>query len=67
MRRRSRRKRSERNEKRKKEEINMATQIAPTPVVRGSQAKKILQQALKKPTIKSESGAQKLISFFEKK
>lgn len=45
----------------------MATQIAPTPVVRGSQAKKILQQALKKPTIKSESGAQKLISFFEKK
>lgn len=45
----------------------MATQIAPTPTVRGLQAKKILREALKRPSQKSELGAQQLISFFEKK
>jgi len=44
----------------------MATQIAPTPVVRGKEARRILMQVQQKPSAKAEAGAKKLIEYFEK-
>lgn len=46
--------------------IRMATQIAATPVIRGSEAKKIYQEANRKPSPKAEVGAKKLSMMFEK-
>ncbi len=44
----------------------MASQIAPTPIIRGSEAKKIYAEANRKPSKKSENGAKKLASIFDK-
>lgn len=44
----------------------MATQIAATPVIKGSEAKKIYQEANRKPSPKAEVGAKKLAMMFEK-
>lgn len=44
----------------------MATQIAATPVIKGSEAKKIYQEANRKPSPKAEVGAKKLADIFEK-
>lgn len=55
------------NLKIKKGERKMATQIMATPPVRGAQAKKLLQDMKKLPSIKSEIGAQKIKEMFEKK
>lgn len=44
----------------------MPTQIAATPVIRGSEAKKIYQKANRKPSPKAEVGAKKLADMFEK-
>ena len=57
-----------RNKKRvlKKEVIRMATQIAATPVIKGTEAKKILQEANRVPSKKAENGAKKLAGIFEK-
>ena len=44
----------------------MPTQIAATPVIRGSEAKKIYQEANRKPSPKAEVGAKTLADMFEK-
>lgn len=44
----------------------MATQIAPTPVVRGNDAKVIYKEMQRKPTQASKRGAQILVSKFSK-
>lgn len=44
----------------------MPTQIAATPVIRGSEAKKIYQEANRKPSPKAEAGVKKLADMFEK-
>lgn len=46
---------------------NMATQIAPTPIVKGSHAMQILSQLNNKPSELTKLGANKIISMFEKK
>jgi hypothetical protein len=43
----------------------MATQIAATPIIKGSEAIKILNEANQKPLPDSEKGAEKLAAFFE--
>ena len=45
----------------------MATQIASTPTIKGSEAVKVWKEANKKPSKKSEIGAAKLKAFFDKK
>lgn len=50
----------------KKEVTHMATQIAATPVVKGSEAVRIWKEANRKPSEKSEKGAKKLADIFEK-
>jgi len=45
---------------------HMATQIAATPVIKGSEALKILKEANRKPSNKSEKGAKKLANIFDK-
>lgn len=42
----------------------MATQIAPTPVVRGKAAEEILKEMRRKPTPASKEGAKILASKF---
>lgn len=42
----------------------MATQIAATPVIKGNQAKKIYQEANKKPSEKAKLGAEVLAKKF---
>ena len=49
-----------------KEVFPMATQIAATPVVKGSEAKKILKEANRKPSKESEKGAKKLADIFDR-
>lgn len=44
----------------------MATQIAPTPVVKGKSAAIIYKEMQRKPTQASKKGAQILISKFNK-
>lgn len=44
----------------------MATQITPTPVVRGNDAKAIYKEMQRKPTQASKRGAQILVSKFSK-
>ena len=44
----------------------MATQIAPTPVVRGNAAKIIYKEMQRKPTQEAKRGAQILISRYGK-
>lgn len=44
----------------------MATQIAATPIIKGSEAKKILKEVHRKPSGDIEKGAQKLAEIFEK-
>ena len=44
----------------------MPTQIAATPVIRGKEAKKIYQEANRKPSPKAEIGAKKLSMRFDK-
>ena len=44
----------------------MPTQIAATPVIKGEEAKKIYQEANRKPSPKAEIGAKKLTDMFEK-
>lgn len=44
----------------------MATQIAATPVVKGSEAVRIFKEANRKPSKESEKGAKKLADIFEK-
>ena len=44
----------------------MATQIAATPVAKGSESVKIFKEANRKPSKKSEKGAKKLADIFEK-
>ena len=51
----------------KKRRDNMATQIAPTPTVKGRQAMQILSQLNRKPSDLTRLGADKIISMFEKK
>lgn len=54
-------------EKRKqKERIHMATQIAATPIIKGREAVKILKEANRTPSKKSENGAKKLANMFTK-
>ena len=45
----------------------MATQIAATPVIRGTQAKKIYQEANKTPSDKAKLGAEILTKKFATK
>lgn len=49
-----------------KGEISMATQIAPTPVVKGSEAEKILKEANKKTSAEAKKGSTKLSNLFDK-
>lgn len=51
---------------REEEVVSMATQIAATPVVKGTEAVKILKEANRKPSKESEKGAKKLASIFGK-
>lgn len=44
----------------------MATQIAPTPVIKGQQALNVLTQLNKKPNKETEIGINKILSMFEK-
>lgn len=44
----------------------MATQLAPTPVVKGQAAKTIYSEMRRKPTEASKKGAQILVSKFGK-
>lgn len=44
----------------------MATQIASTPVVKGSEAIRIFNEMNKRPSEKAKSGAKKLKDYFEK-
>ncbi len=44
----------------------MATQIAATPVIKGTEAVKILKEANRVPSGKAEQGAKKLANIFEK-
>ena len=44
----------------------MATQIAPTPVVKGSEAEKILKEANKKTSAEAKKGSKKLSNLFDK-
>ncbi|MBP1553330.1 MAG: hypothetical protein J6B21_04165 [Oscillospiraceae bacterium] len=44
----------------------MATQIAPTPTLKGAEAVRVWQEAHKKPTEKSKLGAKILVQQFEK-
>ena len=44
----------------------MATQIAATPIIKGKEAVKILKEANRVPSEKSENGAKKLAVIFEK-
>lgn len=44
----------------------MAAQLAPTPVVKGTEALKILAEANRKTSAKAEEGAKKLASIFDK-
>lgn len=44
----------------------MATQIAPTPLVKGEAAKKIYKEMQRKPTQASKKGAKILFSKFSK-
>ena len=44
----------------------MATQIAPTPTLKGVEAIKVWQEAHKKTTDKSKLGAKILVQQFEK-
>ena len=53
-------------EKSEKKKIHIATQIAETPTIRGKEAIKIWEEANRKPSEKSESGARKLADIFEK-
>lgn len=50
----------------KKEVHPMATQIAATPVIKGAEAVKVLKEASRKPSKKSEKGAEKLASIFDR-
>lgn len=52
--------------KNKKEDCKMATQIASTPVVKGSEAIRIFNEMNKRPSEKAKSGAKKLKDYFEK-
>ena len=49
-----------------KEVLSMATQIAATPVIKGSEAIKILKEANRKPSKESEKGAKKLADIFDR-
>ena len=49
-----------------KEVLSMATQIAATPVIKGSEAIKILKEANRKPSEESEEGAKKLADIFDR-
>lgn len=44
----------------------MATQIAATPVIKGTEAKEILKEINRMPSQKAEAGAKKLTDIFEK-
>ena len=46
---------------------NMATQIAPTPIVTGKSAEKILKQIKIKPSKETEKGMEVLLKMFEDK
>ena len=46
--------------------ISMATQIAPTPVVKGSEAERILKEANKKTSAEAKKGSKKLSNLFDK-
>jgi hypothetical protein len=45
----------------------MTTQLAPTPIVTGEQAKMILEKIQQQPSVKSQEGAAKLKIMFESK
>lgn len=50
-----------------KEEVHpMATQIAATPVIKGAEAVKVLKEAGRKSSPKSEKGAKKLERIFDR-
>ena len=49
-----------------KEVLSMATQIAATPVIKGSEAIKILKEANRKHSEESEKGAKKLADIFDR-
>ena len=49
-----------------KEVSLMATQIAATPIIKGSEAKKILKEVHRKPSGDIEKGAQKWANIFDK-
>lgn len=48
-------------------ECKMATQIAPTPIVKGSQAVEIMKQIQRQRTEKSMLGAKKIMEMFNAK
>lgn len=43
----------------------MTTQIAATPVLKGTEAKKVYDESRKKPSAGSSDGAKKLAAMFE--
>lgn len=50
--------------KKKRRGKKVATQLAPTPVITGKEAKKILEAAKKQPSETAKANASKLIQFF---
>ncbi len=46
--------------------IRVATQIAATPIIKGKEAIKILKEANRVPSKKTENGAKKLANMFTK-
>lgn len=53
--------------KTRKEAKIMATQIAPTPIIKGRIAKSILVEVKNKPTSAASEGAKKIMALFETK
>lgn len=43
----------------------MPTQIAPTPIIRGEEARKVLEESKRKPSEKSKNGARILTEMFK--
>lgn len=56
---------SNKDKRNDKGESKMATQIAPTPIVKGQIARDILAEIQKQPSKESELNAKKLMKFFD--
>lgn len=47
-------------------EITMATQIAPTPILYGEEARRVIREAKTMPSEKSKENGQKLLNYFKR-